>query len=94
LGVGLAEVKIELWNRERFAVANPVCDLCSKPLMDFPALVVHQPFDYILMRFKDEKVVGGYVMRGGLAMCSKCFLANLKEYLERGDKIVIDLKPK
>jgi hypothetical protein len=46
------------------------------------------------MRFKDEKVVGGYVMRGGLAMCSKCFLANLKEYLERGDKIVIDLKPK
>jgi hypothetical protein len=46
------------------------------------------------MRFKDEKVVGGYVMRGGLAMCSKCFLANLKEYLERGNKIVIDLKPK
>jgi len=90
----LVEVRVELWSREKFTVANPVCDLCSKQLTDFPAIVVHQPFDYILMRFKDERLVGGYVMRGGLAICSQCFLASLKEYLERGDKIIIDLKPK
>ena len=90
----MAEIRVELWSRERFTVDNPVCDLCSKPLTDFPAIVVHQPFDYILIRFKDEKPAGGYVMRGGLAMCSKCFVLNLKEYIEKGDKIIIDIEPK
>jgi hypothetical protein len=90
-GKFMAEVRVELWSREKFTVANPVCDSCSKPLTDFPAIVVHQPFDYILTRFKGEKLLGGYIMKGGMVMCSKCFLANLKEYLEKGDKIIIDL---
>jgi len=90
----MTEIRVELWRRERFAVDNPVCDLCSKPLTDFPAIVVHQPFDYIMIRFKGEKPVGGYVMRGGLAMCSRCFVANLKEYIEKGDEIIIDVEPK
>ncbi len=88
----MAKIRVELWRKEKFTVPNPVCDLCSKPLTDFPAIVVHQPFDYILTRWKNGKFAGGYVMRGGLAMCSKCFVANLKEYLEKGDEIIIDLK--
>jgi len=87
----MAIIRIELWRRESFSMPNPVCDLCSKPLTDFPAIVVHQPFDYILIRLESRS---GYVMRGGLALCSKCFVLSLKEYLEKGDNIIIETEPK
>lgn len=87
----MVTVKVELWKKESFSTPSPVCDLCSKPLTDFPAIVVHQPFDYILIKLKSRT---GYVMRGGMAMCSKCFAASLKEYLEKGDNIIIDVNVK
>ncbi|MEM2779229.1 MAG: hypothetical protein QXH00_11130 [Candidatus Jordarchaeales archaeon] len=79
---------VEYWPKSRFKVPNPVCDLCSTPLTDFPAPVVIHPFDYIMMRFMGNRLVGGYIMRGGLAMCRKCFETVMKELREKGETII------
>lgn len=79
---------VEYWPKEKFKVANPVCDLCTAPLVEFPVPVVIHPFDYMMLRFKGDRVVGGYVMKGGLAMCKKCFRNVMDELKEKGETII------
>jgi hypothetical protein len=69
----------EFWSKDRFlaqGVTNPVCDFCSKELVEFPVPVLKQPFDYAILVQKQDGNLDrqlSHVVKGGMALCPICF---------------------
>lgn len=88
----MTQTRIQFWTRKQFdaiGVFNPVCDQCDVILTEFPVPVVHHLFDYAIAQFDSlGRRTGGFVMRGGLAMCPKCFDTTIAELEKKGEEII------
>jgi len=84
-------VYLDYWPRERFEVAVPVCDLCSRPITKFPCPIIIAPFDYILVCWKRNGSIDhrhSHIVKGGMAHCESCFPKVMKELKERGEEVI------
>jgi hypothetical protein len=94
--MGLLQTRVQFWSKEQFSsmgISDPVCDGCSVILKEFPVPVVHHLFDYAIVQFDSlGRRTGGYAMRGGLAMCPKCFSVVMDELEKKGEEIITEYK--
>jgi len=77
-------VYLEYWPKEKFEMPNPVCDLCRRPITEFPCPVIIAPFDYILIAGRRS-----HIMKGGMAHCETCFPKVIQELRERGEEVIL-----